>query len=816
MSCVIAVGTSGQLVRHYNGQVLEPTFPVAGDTVENRYWIYADLRNAALPGVTWRQINLFVAQAGGANFAGSTFERVNFTFTDFTGADLSGVVFRDLRLEGANLKNANLDGATFDHVSSLTSEMFYSSATGADPARRWSSVDFVDPDFSEWDLRGQNLKQANVSGDWDLRDADLTHATLPESLSAWIEGATLANVDLRGTSIGIEGGFSALQNVDFSGAEITGLSLTKRRFPNGTRLRAPVGLFTPTASYQRGDLRGIGLNDIDLTGWDLSGQDLRGASFSGANLTDVDFTDADIRDTNRRFADGFTVDQLQSTATYRNDQLAGIHLFGMDLSGADFAGKTLDSAILRGTILTEADFTGASIAGVSFQDAVGLTEPQFQSTATYATGNLSNVAFPSDTTGWHLADFELRGGSFNDATDAAFDRADLRGASIEQAPGASFRGADLREARFGPDFTDADFTDARIDQPRLEAGVLTETQLRSTASHRAGAIRGWVADGDFPVGFTALAGLDLRGASWNEVTVIGGDLTETDLSGSILGEQWYIDDATARSLNVQNTYFDLPDFDRADLFGSDFRGATFSGRSDEQQDLSVAADPASIIRSDGSVQRWELEAGEALRLWDTRSSDLPTIAVEAALLLDTDAELRFVFEDEAWGSTLGFEPGATVELSGTLALIVAPDAEPGMSSGTVLKLFDWGGVTPVGTPSIRSEPGFMWDTSAILTEGTVTLLAAAPLGDFSGDGTVDQADLDLVLARWGDAWTPVSWKNRRGLSQGIDLEELDAVLSHWNGSGQPNLRGLVIPEPTAACAMASSTLLLRRRRSIAA
>ena len=44
-----------------------------------------------------------------------------------------------------------------------------------------------------------------------------------------------------------------------------------------------------TASYQAGDLTGLGLWFQDLTGWDFSGKNLTDA-FLAATLTDADFT----------------------------------------------------------------------------------------------------------------------------------------------------------------------------------------------------------------------------------------------------------------------------------------------------------------------------------------------------------------------------------------------------------------------------------------------------------------------------------------------------------------------------------------------
>lgn len=59
-------------------------------------------------------------------------------------------------------------------------------------------------------------------------------------------------------------------------------------------------------------------------------------------------------------------------------------------------------------------------------------------------------------------------------------------------------------------------------------------------------------------------------------------------------------------------------------------------------------------------------------------------------------------------------------------------------------------------------------------------LAAPARGDYNGDGSVDQADLDLVLLNWGvDAMPPpADWINNLPAGA-IDQDDLDAVLLHW-------------------------------------
>jgi hypothetical protein len=83
-------------------------------------------------------------------------------------------------------------------------------------------------------------------------------------------------------------------------------------------------------------------------------------------------------------------------------------------------------------------------------------------------------------------------------------------------------------------------------------------------------------------------------------------------------------------------------------------------------------------------------------------------------------------------------------------------------------------------------------------EGSIDLFAPAP-GDYNASGTVEQADLDLVLLNWGaDAATPpAGWINHLPVGV-IDQTELDAVLLNWGqvgGTPAPASVVAAVPEP---------------------
>jgi hypothetical protein len=66
-------------------------------------------------------------------------------------------------------------------------------------------------------------------------------------------------------------------------------------------------------------------------------------------------------------------------------------------------------------------------------------------------------------------------------------------------------------------------------------------------------------------------------------------------------------------------------------------------------------------------------------------------------------------------------------------------------------------------------------------------------GDYNGNGTVEQADLDLVLLNWGQPGVPEGWVNN--LPEGnIDQAELDGVLLNWGNTGAVGAGS--VPEPS--------------------
>ncbi|MEO1496081.1 MAG: hypothetical protein AAFV43_02915 [Planctomycetota bacterium] len=81
-------------------------------------------------------------------------------------------------------------------------------------------------------------------------------------------------------------------------------------------------------------------------------------------------------------------------------------------------------------------------------------------------------------------------------------------------------------------------------------------------------------------------------------------------------------------------------------------------------------------------------------------------------------------------------------------------------------------------------------------------------GDFSGDGRVDNDDLNLLLPGWGSTVppSPAGWVGFQPTAPIVDNDELNALLVNW-GAGT----GSSVPEPTALLLAMAGVALLRRR-----
>jgi uncharacterized protein YjbI with pentapeptide repeats len=345
-----------------------------------------------------------------ASYQAKDLRGIGLGFNDLTGWDFSGQNLMNASLGNATLAHANLSGAVIMGANfeswisgALTKQQLYSTASYQ--AKDLRGIRFSQLDLTGWDFSGQNLTGA-IFYDAMLTNANLAGAVVSNTNSSSLtreqlySTASYQTKNLRG--IGLSGGWVAanwlsadLTGWDFSGQDLTGASLATATLSDVNLTGAVVSAVdlsgtTPhgltkeqlysTASYREKDLRGIGLAgwepfnfqgvdapgaSTDLTGWDFSDQDLTGAKLGGATLINADLTGAIAKGASLRNAtsNGFTKEQLYSTASYRSGDLAGVRLHDNDLGGWSFAGQNLADATFDRSKLLNADFSGADARG---------------------------------------------------------------------------------------------------------------------------------------------------------------------------------------------------------------------------------------------------------------------------------------------------------------------------------------------------------------------------------------------------------------------------------------------------------------------
>jgi hypothetical protein len=160
------------------------------------------------------------------------------------------------------------------------------------------------------------------------------------------------------------------------------------------------------------------------------------------------------------------------------------------------------------------------------------------------------------------------------------------------------------------------------------------------------------------------------------------------------------------------------------------------------------------------------------------------------------ATLEFILNGEE------FDPltvGGTAYLGNGQMSLVLDGFNP--TGGEMFELLQAGTIDgeflSVDTAMAPLAEGLSWEVSYSATAVLLEVMGESALlmGDYNGNGQVEQGDLDLVLLNWGQAVVPGGWTN--DLPDGaIDQAELDGVLLNWgNASGQLSAAGAV-PEPT--------------------
>ena len=635
-------------------------------------WNFAgkNLAGAFFSAATVRDADFSGADLAGASFLAATAEDAN-----FTGADLSGTSFYLAELSGANFTGAVITGADFDSTIDLgfTQSQFESTAS-----------------YVDGDLANIYLNRNNLIG-WNFDGKDLSGAFLWDSILA---GGSFRDATLTGT--------------DFTNAVITGAD-----FHSTTDSGFTWAQLESTYNYTVGGLVDLDLSDNALDGWNfesknlggtsLADSTLTGANFLDATLTGCDFSGATVNDADFTSTtdSGFTKAQLESTASFLNDDLTGVVLAYNDLAGWDFAGKTLADVSFYNSILTGTDFAGAVITGARFYSTTdsGFTKDQFESTASYASGDLHAVDLGgNDLTEWDFAGKDLTGSDLGDSilTDADFSGAVIAGCSFVS----------------------------------LTDDGLSKTQFESTASYATGRLNG------INLGLKDLTGWDFAGknitdSGWFLATLDGADLSGADARGALdmiyatAGDttNFVQPDGTVSGLHVAaGEQVRVLDYDGMagiyvmEGFSIDPEGMLLVGLEDADWGSTIAFDPAVSVVFDG-VLRIEL-----------CNDFLPVPGDQWQLFDFTGVTPSGNFDDYRLPALTGAAWDTSTLLSdGVLRLV---SSLPG----------DLNGDGFVGSADLDIVRGFWGQT---VTTGSLLE------GDPSGDGLVGSADLDIVRANWG-------------------------------------------------------------------
>ncbi|MFO0911949.1 MAG: pentapeptide repeat-containing protein [Pirellulales bacterium] len=217
-----------------------------------------------------------------------------------------------------------------------------------------------------------------------------------------------------------------------------------------------------SARFVNASLVAAELARTTLVNADFTKADLTGAVFVDATLTDAVFEGALIKGLQLYdgTSNGFTQDQLYSTASYKYKDLRNIRFDRNDFTNWNFSGQNLAKSFLlsdftdadlsganlsgssfsdhRGhATLTNADFTGAIVTetGFAFATQFGFTEQQLYSTHSYQAKNLTGIVLNGNNlTNWNFSNQVLQKAilSQSNLTNVNLEGADLTNGACKE------------------------------------------------------------------------------------------------------------------------------------------------------------------------------------------------------------------------------------------------------------------------------------------------------------------------------------------------------------------------------------------------
>lgn len=131
-----------------------------GANMHNVILYYTDLRTAKMQGADLTDAGLLGVNASGVDFRGATLNLINADFANFSGANLKGVSLHDAALIGADLTGANLEDADLSAANLQGAKLVNAKLRGA----RFAGADLRAADFGDTDLAGVNFEGAKLDG----------------------------------------------------------------------------------------------------------------------------------------------------------------------------------------------------------------------------------------------------------------------------------------------------------------------------------------------------------------------------------------------------------------------------------------------------------------------------------------------------------------------------------------------------------------------------------------------------------------------------------------------------------------------------
>ena len=164
-----------------------------------------------------------------------------------------------------------------------------------------------------------------------------------------------------------------LPNTDFSGEDLSHLSLTKGMFMNCDLCEADMRY----SDFERTRFSGALFRGANLSNASFTEAKLDGADLSGANLQKTQLYKCDLKNANLRGCDLMRANLQQANlqgvslqgANLQGVILHGANLRNFDLEGANLQGANLEGANLEGAILHKANLKGANLWEANLQNA---------------------------------------------------------------------------------------------------------------------------------------------------------------------------------------------------------------------------------------------------------------------------------------------------------------------------------------------------------------------------------------------------------------------------------------------------------------